>query len=771
MYLHEADQVSRYDELQPLLLNEVANVDDVFAMSAQKTDGGRRVRWVHNSSCAPMILEVAVPDGALGPDFDQTMAALESQGYDKPDRKYLAFADANEFCGIGSMWLDDSPTENFNDGGGTSHSRVDAACWSGETSTPAHELLHNLGGVQEFAPNATPYGHCTDESDLMCYEDGSGVPMRLEVCAADQEPLLDCKNDDYFTTREVAGSYLAIRWNTADSGFLDVVPALVQMTQSRTSAQTGDLVTFTVASDTGVGFAWSASNAACIEGATNQSRFTLRCPSTATETITATVTITSSTGSRTTVSKSVTITKAAAPTVTVSPSSARAGTTFTLNATPAGKAPFTYAWSASDCTLSSDTVEDPSVTCPESLAGQTESFTLTVTQADGQSVTRSAPVALVGPLTLTVSGATSMDPDESNLVTATPSRAASVAWELLDPAAACRLSADTGASTALTCEPSYAGGNVTVRAIATSSDGDTASADHIVTIAPVLALNLAGERSTMRAGERTSFTATVNKEASVTWSLESAPTACHLEHTTSAATSSETHNSVFCTADYTGGQLSVRATATESDSDTATATRTLTVSSAPHATSWTTTTATTGHPTALRARLRDGVTGTTLASAPVSAEVRWYGTRVWRTVKTGLSTNQNGVVAYSFGTKRAGYFRFAYAGSHTLIASAAPSVFVRVPTKLSNMVRTGRPNVFRGKLTTTAGAAIGSAKVTLQRRYAGTSRWRNVATATSSRYGNVTATHSPGRKTYYRWWYAGSTTNRAAISRTVSVRR
>ncbi len=221
MYVHEARTASRYSQVLTLLRNEVANVDDVFALSAQQTGGVRRVRWVHDSSCAPKILDVTVPNGSLGSDFWGTVNALKNLGYDNPHRKYLMFADANVFCGIGSMYGDAHATNNSNDGRYASYSRVDSNCWSSRSSSvPAHELTHNLGGVLASAPHATVNGHCFDDYDIMCYDDGSGVPMK-RICSSVQEQLLDCNHDDYFNTRPAAGSFLANNWNTARSSFLD----------------------------------------------------------------------------------------------------------------------------------------------------------------------------------------------------------------------------------------------------------------------------------------------------------------------------------------------------------------------------------------------------------------------------------------------------------------------------------------------------------------------------------------------------------------------
>ncbi len=222
LYLREVDTPSRYHDVLPLIRNEIATVDDVFAVSARKTGGDLRVRWVHED-CVPVVDEVVLPDGTLDRGIENLIEALIARGYTDPDRKYLGFADARQLCGVGTYWLDDSPERNANNGYGAAYSRVDTPCWTGSTSTPAHELMHNLGGVQRSAPSSTTYGHCSDESELMCYDDGSGSPMRA-VCPSSHGQLFDCRNDDYFSTAPAPGSYLDTHWNTAVSSFLDPAP-------------------------------------------------------------------------------------------------------------------------------------------------------------------------------------------------------------------------------------------------------------------------------------------------------------------------------------------------------------------------------------------------------------------------------------------------------------------------------------------------------------------------------------------------------------------
>jgi len=166
------------------------------------------------------VHDVAVPAASVT-DFSQTISSLLTAGYNRSDRKYLIWMDNNTYCGIADVFYDDIPgLSNASNGAGAEFARVDTGCWGvAGQSVEAHELMHALGGVQTTAPHSTPYNHCTDESERMCYLDGSGPPMQ-QVCATSHENVFDCNHDDYFSTAPAGGSYLATHWNTANSSFL-----------------------------------------------------------------------------------------------------------------------------------------------------------------------------------------------------------------------------------------------------------------------------------------------------------------------------------------------------------------------------------------------------------------------------------------------------------------------------------------------------------------------------------------------------------------------
>ena len=194
------------------------DADAIYQASAAETGGTLGIRYVHTSSCVIGVGSVVL--SPTGDDtFDNTISELQGLGYSSTDRKYMLFVDANVYCGIGGIYGDERPgQENWNNQG-PSYGRTDAGCWGGHTA--AHELMHNLGGIQLGAPNTSGGWHCVDEYDVMCYSDSPNFPtMRIDCADTGHEYRLDCNHDDYFSTSPPAGSYLALNWNAANSRFL-----------------------------------------------------------------------------------------------------------------------------------------------------------------------------------------------------------------------------------------------------------------------------------------------------------------------------------------------------------------------------------------------------------------------------------------------------------------------------------------------------------------------------------------------------------------------
>lgn len=216
LYAREQSQASRLEHFLPSFRAWSHEIDAAYNDSAAQTGGSRHIRFVTeptDNGCQITVGEAVLPDGALE-TWDSMIPALQDLGYDSPERKYLVFADAQNVCGVGTLYGDDSPGLDNPNNTNTGYARVDAAanCWG--FNAAAHELGHNFGAVQESAPNYN--GHCSDEWDLMCYGDDTTV-----VCQEkDQDRLMDCNHDDYFHTNPPADNYLATHWNTADSDWL-----------------------------------------------------------------------------------------------------------------------------------------------------------------------------------------------------------------------------------------------------------------------------------------------------------------------------------------------------------------------------------------------------------------------------------------------------------------------------------------------------------------------------------------------------------------------
>ncbi len=236
IYAHVEGTPSRASELTPLIRGWAAEIDRIVRVSAGQTGGQRHVRWLHDEDCLASVVHVALSSSAAN-DLGVMMFELDQHGFNRPDRRYLVWFDgADLVCGVAVNIVDDTPGQtNRNNGAATGFvhfGRVDEACWglaAPGTMVEAHELMHTLGAVQYSSPNSSSvevapdvwdiYGHCVDESETMCYQDGSPKSL-VQRCPTSNERFFDCGHDDYFHTRPAAGSYLATHWNSAMSAFL-----------------------------------------------------------------------------------------------------------------------------------------------------------------------------------------------------------------------------------------------------------------------------------------------------------------------------------------------------------------------------------------------------------------------------------------------------------------------------------------------------------------------------------------------------------------------
>jgi hypothetical protein len=222
LYARSPTVPDRYASLLSSLRQWAAEVDQAVWLSAGETGGGRHLRWVTDSACQLQVAQVLLtPAGEAS--FDQMRTELQGLGYNRSDRKYLVWVDAAVgICGLGEVYDDQRPTTDNWNNRGPMYARVDAPCWH---YAELHEIFHTLGAVQPDTPHHSAARHCTDEADVMCYDDDASGPVTMTVvCPPEHEALLDCSHDDYFSTSPPAGNYLASHWNTATSSFLEPTP-------------------------------------------------------------------------------------------------------------------------------------------------------------------------------------------------------------------------------------------------------------------------------------------------------------------------------------------------------------------------------------------------------------------------------------------------------------------------------------------------------------------------------------------------------------------
>ncbi|HEX6698648.1 MAG TPA: hypothetical protein VF080_17695 [Solirubrobacteraceae bacterium] len=244
VYAYAAGEQDRSAQWSDALQANVSNIEQYLAV---QTGGTRALRFDMGTECGPQYVDiqtVALPRARTYYRDDPTnfnrlatdvAAAL---GPLSGPRDVFVLADKltdDPVWGIAQVIDDDSAgPANYSNAGG-----LTAIMWTNPSTQPdpsdpwqptvmLHEITHNLGGVQQSAPNHTSNWHCTDGEDVMCYPDGSpeaagydDTVCQLNVGATAAVPqTYDCGHDDYFNPAPAPGSYLDTHWNVYRSAFM-----------------------------------------------------------------------------------------------------------------------------------------------------------------------------------------------------------------------------------------------------------------------------------------------------------------------------------------------------------------------------------------------------------------------------------------------------------------------------------------------------------------------------------------------------------------------
>lgn len=237
MYAYDESTGNKLSEVADNIRTVMQESDRIVYLSALKQGGSRRIRLAtetYGSSCRPSIIAIPIAHGVfisknfLSGDLPAVGDALKAAGVPSTSSQGLiatVFIDNRDLnsaaiCGVANVIMDDK-VNGFNAIPSLRINQIFSKCWT--PFVAVHEIVHNMGAVQNSAPHTTGHGHCTDGIDIMCYADGATKDTQPIVCQATEyrtTGLLDCNNDDYFSVKPPVGSYLATHFNVANSPFL-----------------------------------------------------------------------------------------------------------------------------------------------------------------------------------------------------------------------------------------------------------------------------------------------------------------------------------------------------------------------------------------------------------------------------------------------------------------------------------------------------------------------------------------------------------------------
>ncbi|MBV8195846.1 MAG: Ig-like domain repeat protein [Candidatus Dormibacteraeota bacterium] len=235
-YAHFSGQPDNYATYASDIASQFQDVDtNYIAYDAAHYFGVTIHLYVECSAGSIVVHDIALSTSLSNSNFSTIVNDMSNQGYTNPLAHYWIWTDGNPDAAFGyagqSTVIDDDSA-----GPGNAINSSDAysinygyADYNHSTNPPAytgqggqifaHENGHAMGAVQLSAPDTTGAWHCTDGTDVMCYNDGGpyGSAYTTSVCglAPNNTEIFDCNFNDYFNPAPAPGSYLAGHWDVA----------------------------------------------------------------------------------------------------------------------------------------------------------------------------------------------------------------------------------------------------------------------------------------------------------------------------------------------------------------------------------------------------------------------------------------------------------------------------------------------------------------------------------------------------------------------------
>ena len=212
VYVHPANSASRFLSFAAMFQA------DARQSSALLQTLGRDVRWdLRETTTTPPVgfcgaatmLDITVfrsqysaKQLSTSRQFSLVANELAASGkFSAPDKKYVVWLDAgSRYCGQGSLWQDINRSATNK----SEVNRTTGIVYRPYANDPAtggfcrgrtllHELGHNMGAVQNVAPNAFDGAHCDDDNnDTMCYRDQAADQITSPT------PQFDFGKNDYW---------------------------------------------------------------------------------------------------------------------------------------------------------------------------------------------------------------------------------------------------------------------------------------------------------------------------------------------------------------------------------------------------------------------------------------------------------------------------------------------------------------------------------------------------------------------------------------------